>query len=119
MEKLCLPEIVAELILDDHGNYVIQKVLQCADEITRDNMLKNILPLIPKIKEVSFGEKLLNRLFSSYPQLNINNNNGINNNNSINSINNNFKKKNNFGFHKDNEANNEQEKNYKNRKNKK
>ena len=119
VEKLCLPEIVAELILDDHGNYVIQKVLQCADEITRDNMLKNILPLIPKIKEVSFGEKLLNRLFSSYPQLNINNNNGINNNNSINSINNNFKKKNNFGFHKDNEANNEQEKNYKNRKNKK
>ena len=112
VEKLSPPEIVAELILDDHGNYVIQKVLQCADEITRDNMLKNLIPLIPRIKEVSFGEKLLNRLFISYPQLNIGNN--LNMNSNIN--NNNFKKK----FHKENnETNNEQEKNYKNRKNKK
>ena len=113
VEKLSPPEIVAELILDDHGNYVIQKVLQCADEITRDNMLKNLIPLIPRIKEVSFGEKLLNRLFISYPQLNIGNN--LNMNSNINN-NNNFKKK----FHKENnETNNEQEKNYKNRKNKK
>ena len=112
IEKLCNPEIISELILDDHGNYVIQKVLQCADEITRDNMLKNLIPLIPRIKEVSFGEKLLNRLFISYPQLNIGNN--LNMNSNIN--NNNFKKK----FHKENnETNNEQEKNYKNRKNKK
>jgi ribosomal protein S7 len=111
VEKLCSPEIVAELILDDHGNYVIQKVLQCADEKTKENMLKNIIPLIPKIKELSFGEKLLNRLFCSYPQLN-SNSGEINNNN--------LKKKINHGYHKENkEANNEQEKNYKNRKNKK
>lgn len=70
MEKLSSPEIVAELILDDHGNYVIQKVLQCADEDTKENILKNIIPLIPKIKEVTFGERLLNRLYISYPQLN-------------------------------------------------
>ena len=103
VEKLCSNEIVTELILDDHGNYVIQKVLQCANDKIKEKILKIIFVLIPKIKEVSFGERLLNRLLSSYPQLNGNN---FNNNN-------NAKKKNNF------ENKNEQEKNYKNRKNKK
>ena len=103
VEKLCSNEIVTELILDDHGNYVIQKVLQCANDKIKEKILKIIFTLIPKIKEVSFGERLLNRLLSSYPQLNGNN---FNNNN-------NAKKKNNF------ENKNEQEKNYKNWKNKK
>ena len=103
VEKLSSPEIIAELILDDHGNYVIQKVLQCADGNIKENILKNIIPIIPKIKEVSFGERLLNRLYSSYPQLNGNFNS---------------KKKNNFGFYNES-YNNEQENNYKNRKYKK
>ena len=106
VEKLSSPEIIAELILDDHGNYVVQKVLQCAEEKVKENILKNIIPLIPKIKEVTFGERLLNKLYSSYPQLNLNNSNNINN-----------KKKNGFGNY--NENNNEQEKNYKTRKYKK
>ena len=96
--------------MDDHGNYVIQKVLQCADEDTKENILKNIIPLIPKIKEVTFGERLLNRLYISYPILNSGNS----------------KKKNNYGFYNSNNNNNndisnnnEQEKNYKNRKNNK
>ena len=108
IEKLCSPEIVTELILDDHGNYVIQKVLQYTNEKTKEKILKIIYVLIPKIKEVSFGERLLNRLFSSYPQLSGNN---FNNNN-----NNNLKKKNSLNNF---ENKNEQEKNYKNRKNKK
>ena len=104
VEKLCSNEIVTELILDDHGNYVIQKVLQCANDKIKEKILKVIFILIPKIKEVPFGERLLNRLLGSYPQLNGNNFNANGGGN---------KKKNNF------ENKNEQEKNYKNRKNKK
>ena len=100
IEKLSLPEIVAELILDDHGNYVIQKALQFADNKTKEKMLKIIEPMIPRIKEVSFGPKLLNRLFMSYPQLSRKNNNNIWENNKNNNSNNN-------------------EQNYKNRKNNK
>ena len=79
-----------------HGNYVIQKVLQCADQKTIENILLNIIPLIPKIKEVSFGDRLLNKLLSNYPQL-------IN----INNYNNNIKKKNNnYGYHSNDKGKN-------------
>ena len=106
VEKLCPPEIMEELILDDHGNYVIQKALFYAEGKTKENMLKNIIPLIPKIREVSFGNRLLSKLFSTYPQLN-----DYTNNNFKNQINlNNYKD---TSFYKsDNNINNKNGNNY-------
>ena len=74
-EKICTPEIISELILDEHGNYVIQKALYYAEYKDKEIILNYIKPLIPKIKNTSFGEKLLFRLYSLYPQLNSNVNN--------------------------------------------
>ena len=70
IEKLCSPDIIADLILDEHGNYVIQKALFFADNKEKEIIFNNIVKLIPKIITVSFGEKLLTRLISAYPQLN-------------------------------------------------
>ena len=69
IEKLSSPDIVADLILDEHGNYVIQKALFFAESDKKEIILNTIAKIIPKIKTVSFGEKLLNRLFAHYPTL--------------------------------------------------
>ena len=63
IEKLCTPEIISELILDEHGNYVIQKALYYAEYKEKEIILNHIKPLIQKIKNTSFGEKLLYRLY--------------------------------------------------------
>ena len=73
IEKIMVPEIISELILDEHGNYVVQKALYYADYKEKEEILNVIRTLIPKIKTVPFGEKLLMRLYSIYPQLNPNN----------------------------------------------
>ena len=113
-EKLSPPDILADLIMDEHGNYVIQKALACSETNEQEIILNNIIPLIPKIKNVSFGEKLLSRLMNTYPHFknkvqmlegnnsyrnigNINNNSNVNfqnmnNSNNNNSGYNNFKK---------------------------
>ena len=70
IEKLCTPEVIPELILDEHGNYVIQKALYYADKDKKEEILKIVKPLIPKIKNNSFGDKLLNKLYYIYPELN-------------------------------------------------
>ena len=67
IEKLRPPEVLSDLIMDEHGNYVIQKALSCCDINEQEIILNNIIPLIPKIKNVSFGGKLLSRLMA-YPQ---------------------------------------------------
>ena len=137
INKLYSPEIISELILDEHGNYVIQKALYYADYAKKEEMLKILRTLIPKIRNSSFGNKLLTRLLAMYPTLgnnrNINDNDRKNNNNNKyqynwnnyynNNINynNNYKNKNythnyNDGFqHKNNYDYNNLENNYINR----
>ena len=69
IERISTPEIISDLILDEHGNYVVQKALCYADPKEKEIILNNIRPMIPKIRNVPFGEKLLFRLFALYPQL--------------------------------------------------
>ena len=72
IEKIMTPEIISELIMDEHGNYVVQKALYYSDYKEKETILNIIKTLIPKIQTISFGEKLLMRLYSIYPQLNPN-----------------------------------------------
>ena len=79
IEKLTTPEVISELILDEHGNYVIQKTLYYSDNEKRDEILNVIKSLIPQIKTKSFGDKLLTRLYSMYPNFDRTNNNNKDN----------------------------------------
>ena len=76
LEKLSKPEVISELIVDEHGNYVIQKALHYADNDKKEEILKIISSLIPKIRSTPFGDNLLNKLFYDYPKLNELNNYG-------------------------------------------
>ena len=76
LEKLSKPEVISELIVDEHGNYVIQKALHYADNDKKEEILKIISSLIPKIRSTPFGDNLLNKLFYEYPKLNELNNYG-------------------------------------------
>ena len=85
VKELSGKEIMNDLILDEHGNYVIQKVISCAEKNIQNKMIDNLIEIIPKLKNVSFGERILNRLSMIYPKLNnALNNNGNNNVNSNN-----------------------------------
>ena len=105
-EKLSPTEVLADLIMDEHGNYVIQKALSCCDFKEQEVILKNIIPLIPKIKNVSFGEKLLSRLMAyplfknNFKMIEDNNSFNFGNNNSMMNMNynnyNNYNNNNNF-----------------------
>ena len=62
--------MIADLILDEHGNYVVQKAMFYAEQKEKEFILQNIIMLIPKIRLTPFGEKMLNRLVLIYPILN-------------------------------------------------
>ena len=70
IKVLSKAEVMNDLIVDEHGNYVIQKVLACADLKTQNEMLQNIAPMINKLKNLNFGERIISRLLVAYPQMN-------------------------------------------------
>ena len=61
---------LVELLLDEHGNYVVQKVLLLSNPIMQRQMLKLIVPLFYKLKNYTFGDRVINRLIASYPIIN-------------------------------------------------
>ena len=59
------------IILNEYGNYVIQKALSKADKNKQHLLLKSIVPLVDKLQKKPFGQKLLQKLFIIYPKLSI------------------------------------------------
>ena len=60
---------LSELILDEHGNYVVQKVLSKSSQKQQKMMLEIIVSLFEKLKNCPHGERVINRLMMSYPNL--------------------------------------------------
>ena len=77
MCQMLIEDNFRNMLLNNFGNYVVQKAIISADEETQEKFFKMIIPLIPQLQKLSFGQKLLSKLliqhqkFSLY-MLNIN-----------------------------------------------
>ena len=60
-----------QILLNEYGNYVIQKALFKSDQNRQHFMFKLFVPLITKLQSLPFGQKLLSKLFILYPRLSI------------------------------------------------
>ena len=60
-----------KILLNEYGNYVIQKALYKSGQNKQQIMLKLVVPLVMKLQCLPFGQKLLSKLFVSYPRLSI------------------------------------------------
>ena len=69
VSKLSDPEIIQSLLFDMYGNYVIQKALSVSKEPYYSIYIRTIVPIIDKLKTVSFGPKLYNKLINSYREI--------------------------------------------------
>ena len=63
--------ILFQIITNQYGNYIIQRIINTIDRETRIKVLKTILCWIDDIKKLSFGPKLLSKLCERYKEFNI------------------------------------------------
>ena len=62
--------IIRDLIKDIFGNYVIQKLLiVCTNDEIKEQILRYIAMEFNNLKNLSFGQKLMNKLIISYPEI--------------------------------------------------
>ena len=64
--------LIKRLTLDEHGNFFVQKVLALSKPNIQKTMLILIIPLFDKFKNFPYGERVINRLYMSYPIINDN-----------------------------------------------
>ena len=60
-----------QILLNEYGNYVVQKALSKSDQNKQYKIFKLLVPLIHKLQCLPFGQKLLSKLFILYPRLSI------------------------------------------------
>ena len=103
-------ENLCDLLFDEHGNYIVQKVLSISEKEIQKQILKIIVENFGKLRKVGFGERIINKINIGYKnyvdeflkndeqkRLNINKLENDKNNNNVNNKNNNdYSNKNNI-----------------------
>ena len=59
---------VKEMIIDQFGNYVIQKALKVSNYNTRIEIINQIKPEIDQLKQTNIGRKIYEHLMQSYSE---------------------------------------------------
>ena len=67
IEVILKPENLNDLMLDEHGNYIVQKVISVCNEDEKKYIFKNINKMYFNLKNLHFGEKVIYKLISQYP----------------------------------------------------
>lgn len=62
-------ETIPDLLLNNYGNYVVQKALAVAKDRNYFSMISIIGSNLESLRYVTFGTKLINKLISTYPEL--------------------------------------------------
>ena len=70
MSSVQKKENLSKLMLDEHGNYVVQKVLSLSSAKKQKAMLSIIKTLFDKLKNLPYGERVINRITTTYPYIN-------------------------------------------------
>ena len=70
MSNVQRKENLIKLMLDEHGNYVVQKVLSLSASKKQKAMLAIIKTLFDKLKNLPYGERVINRIVTTYPYIN-------------------------------------------------
>lgn len=71
LDELIKSNNFEQILLNEYGNYVIQKALMKSDQNKQQIMFKLLVPLVNKLQCLPFGQKLLSKLFIQYPRLSI------------------------------------------------
>ena len=59
-------ELAKELIIDQYGNYVVQKALNITKGDTFNKLIEQIKPVIEKLKTSTIGRKIYDHLCIQY-----------------------------------------------------
>ena len=54
------------MILDQFGNYVIQKAMSISDQEILNKIIEQIKPIVPELLLSNFGKKIINKLMHQY-----------------------------------------------------
>ena len=62
-------DIIKDMILDQYGNYVIQKALSIADKNTKEKIFEKVRPILGELQKTNIGKKIYDKLWQNHKEL--------------------------------------------------
>ena len=69
LNELSKQYIFNNILLNEFGNYVVQKAISLADDAKKEIFFKYIIQVTQQLQSLPFGPKLLSKLLMLYPKL--------------------------------------------------
>jgi len=58
--------IIKDIIVDQYGNYVVQKALNVSDRGTCEKIFEQIKPMLGELQKTNIGKKIYEKLWQHY-----------------------------------------------------
>jgi len=68
IENILQKKIIKEIIVDQYGNYVVQKILNVSEGETITRIINQIKPILGDLKKTNIGKKVYEKLIQNYKE---------------------------------------------------
>ena len=66
IESIIHKNVIKEIIIDQYGNYVVQKAMSVSDKDTCERIAKQIKPMLGELQKTNIGKKIYEKLMINY-----------------------------------------------------
>ena len=68
VENILQKKVIKEIIVDQYGNYVVQKILNVSEGETITRIINQIKPILGDLKKTNIGKKVYEKLIQNYKE---------------------------------------------------
>ena len=59
-------DVIKDIIVDQYGNYIVQKALSVSDDDTIKKIMEQVRPMISELQKTTIGKKIYDKLWKNY-----------------------------------------------------
>ena len=66
IESIIHKNVIKDIIIDQYGNYVVQKAMSVSDKVTCEKIGNQIKPMLGELQKTNIGKKIYEKLWQNY-----------------------------------------------------
>ena len=66
IKSIIQKDVIKDIIVDQYGNYIVQKALSVSDDDTIKKIMEQVRPMIGELQKTTIGKKIYDKLWKNY-----------------------------------------------------
>ena len=66
IQSIIQKNVIKDIIIDQYGNYIVQKALSVSDDDTVEKIMEQVKPMVGELQKTNIGKKIYEKLWKNY-----------------------------------------------------